>query len=301
MPADLSSLPSKTAPSILPRWTRSALRGALKSAARGAICHVVDTADYLRGLKDPLTPPCALRVRVGCFLSFLHISHYHAVGDEFVGHLKELGALSAQTRFLDIGCGCGQMAVPLTRILDSAGSYDGFDPDRKAIDWCRDHITARYGNFRFANADLGNAQYNPDGRINANCFRFPYADQSFDLILLKSIFTHLQAAVTENYFSEIRRMLAPGGRAIASFILLNDESLRYCASNKSAMTFPFDGEGCRVFDSKVPEYLVAYPENAVVTLASRKNLMIENIYPGSWCGRPMFLSFHDLVVLSREE
>ena len=291
--------PQAVAPVVLPEWTRTVLPARLKSPVRRALCAAVDAADGLRGERNALTPPAHLRVRVGCFLSYLRLSQYRAVAEEFAGYLRTHGRLRADSRVLDIGCGCGQLAVPLTGMLGGRGTYDGFDPDADAIAWCSARITPRFRNFRFAHADLANSQYNPGGRLHAASFRFPYEDGSFDLVVLKSVFTHLQGPAMWHYLTEIRRLLAPGGRTIASFMLLNDESSRCLERGESTMAFPFDGDGCRLLDEGTPEYKVAHYEPALVVAAASSGLTIESIDYGSWCGRPRFLSYQDLVVFSR--
>ena len=292
-------LPRELTGVMVPGWARRALRGRTKAAVREAVGVAVDAVDWIAGRRCPLVPPARLRVRVGCFLSYIRLSHYSAVADEFVQHLRALARLRPDSRVLDIGCGCGQIAVPLTRLLTPAGRYDGFDPDREAIAWCTRHITARFPRFNFVHADLGNSLYNPAGTLDAATFHFPYPDEAFELILLKSVFTHLQMPALRNYFNEIRRMLEPRGRVLASFILLNDVSERHAAGNAGAMAFPFDGHGCRLLDPAIPEYKVAYDERVLREVAAEHGLTIEAIKYGSWSGRPDFLSFQDLVLFSR--
>ena len=294
------SLPREIAPSIMPGWARHTIRGTVKSVLRDAVCTTTDMLDAVAGRRTALTPPCRLRVRVGCFLAYMRLSRYHGVAGEFLSYLFELGTLHARTRLLDIGCGCGQVAVPLTRVLGDGGSYDGFDPDREAIDWCTRHISARHPHFRFTHVDIANTQYNPDGVLRAERFVFPYGDAAFDLVVLKSIFTHLQRPALTRYLTEIRRVLAPGGRAMASLLLLNDESRSLIDGGASSVVFPFSGDGCRLFDARTPEYLVGQDEDAVRTLAAASGLSIAAIEYGSWCGRSRFLSYQDLVVFTRD-
>jgi SAM-dependent methyltransferase len=295
------SLPKELTASMMPRWTRATLRGPMKSALRGAVCATADAFDRLRGRADAMTPPCRMRVRVGCFMSYVRLSRYRAVAAEFLPYLRDLGGLHAGTRMLDVGCGCGQIAGPLTQVLGVDGSYDGVDPDRQAIDWCVRHISEVRPNFRFTHVDVENAHYHPAGRIRAAEFRFPYADGAFDVILLKSVFTHLQKPALENYLAEIHRMLAPAGRVIASFLLLNDESEGFVARGASSVVFPFAGDGCRFVDARTPEYLIAHDERSVRRSAAAHRLAIESIAYGSWSGRPSFLSYQDLIMLSRDE
>src|SRR6516162_4477530 len=87
------------------------------------------------------------------------------VGNEFLGFFRELGKLQPHEKVLDVGCGVGRMAVPLTGYLNAQGSYDGFDIAKPGIDWCRDKITPRFPNFRFHLVDLYNKFYNPRGTM----------------------------------------------------------------------------------------------------------------------------------------
>jgi len=113
-------------------------------------------------------------------------SDFAATGDEFLGHFTRLGGLEPGHRVLDIGCGIGRMARPLTRFLapDAGGRYDGFDVNPEGIAWCRDHYGSEtHPAFSFVVADLFNARYTPTGTRPRATFSFPYADGSFDFTL----------------------------------------------------------------------------------------------------------------------
>src|SRR5262249_46340342 len=74
-----------------------------------------------------LVPPRDLELSVG--------GEFRAVGDEFFAYFVDLGRLRPTDRVLDVGCGIGRMAVPLTRYLTAAGRYDGFDITARSIAW----------------------------------------------------------------------------------------------------------------------------------------------------------------------
>jgi SAM-dependent methyltransferase len=288
------------AASVVPGWLRSSLRGPIKRVVRRLICEAVDVFDFLTGRRERLLPPCRLRVRVGCFLSFVNARKFKAVAEEFLRDLRSIAKLEPSSRVLDIGCGCGQMAVPIAALLDGGGSYDGFDPDREAIEWCG-RIHEAFPQARFHHADLQNAQYNPGGGVAAENFSLPFPGASYDLILLKSVFTHLLIRSTRNYLGEIRRLLKPEGTCVASFYLLDEEALRSAAERRSAFTFPFELDGCLVSDPATPEYLVAYGMQTIRGLVEEAGLeIVEPVHYGSWSGRKDFLSFQDLVVLRPE-
>ena len=67
--------------------------------------------------------------------------NYRKTGEEFLRYFVELGDLTPKGRILDVGCGIGRMAVPLTKYLDQEGSYEGFDIVEKGIRWCKKNVS----------------------------------------------------------------------------------------------------------------------------------------------------------------
>ena len=57
-------------------------------------------------------------------------------------------------RVLDIGCGVGRIAIPLTGYLGGGGQYDGFDVVPGGIAWCEKNISIPFPHFRFELADI---------------------------------------------------------------------------------------------------------------------------------------------------
>ena len=83
---------------------------------------------------------------------------------------------------LDVGCGCGKLAWPLTKYLNSEGGYDGID----MINWCNERYQ-NYPNFRFHFADLHNERYNPRGGFNASNYKFSFQNNEFNVVFLTSL------------------------------------------------------------------------------------------------------------------
>ena len=95
-------------------------------------------------------------------LTFCGDGDFRAIGAEFLGHFVRLADLRPQHRVLDIGCGIGRMAVPLTQYLFDPGSYMGIDIVADGISWCNRTISTRYENFQFRHLDLFHPLYNPN-------------------------------------------------------------------------------------------------------------------------------------------
>ena len=245
----------------------------------------LDVKDRVSGRSDRLVPPRRL--------DFAGHSDFVDTGDEFLGHFTSYGGLEPDEAVLEVGCGIGRMARPLTTFLSAEGSYVGFDVNREAVGWCRRRY-ARFDNFAFHVADLYNRRYNPRGAHGATEYRFPYDDGRFDFVVLTSVLTHLLEAEAEHYLGECARVLAPGGRIFATFFLLNDESRALIREGRSALEFLDPDDHVAVVDADLPEEAVAYDEGWV-----RERLDVAEIKYGSWCGRDEFASFQDLVLATR--
>jgi ubiquinone/menaquinone biosynthesis C-methylase UbiE len=201
---------------------------------------------------------------------------------------------------LDVGCGCGRMAIPLTAYLNKNGYYEGFDIDKKCIKWCSENITSNYSNFHFQHADVKNKFFNPDGKIDPEIFAFPYDSDSFDFVFLSSVFTHLLPHHMEHYFSEISRVLKKDGRCFITFFLINPESADMITQKKTFIDFFEINEGIYSTDKGVPEKAIAYDENLIRKLYTIHGLSVKiPFYYGSWCGRKRSIDFQDVVIATK--
>lgn len=253
--------------------------------------HLRDARDRVTGKRNPLVPPPHRR-------GFWGAGDFLAIGEEFFGYLKTIGRLEPNDRVLDIGCGIGRIAIPLTGYLNSEGCYEGFDIVPRGIEWCSSRITPRHPNFKFQLADIFNKHYNPAGRYAGEEYRFPYEDNSFDFVFLTSVFTHMLPGEVKNYLREIARVLDHGGRALMTWFLMNDESRSLVSQGRTSLDFSFNAGGYFLVKPDVPEFAVAFPEEDIRDLIAKSGLIIEEpIHYGSWCDRPNSLSYQDIIVV----
>lgn len=283
-----------------------------KSPIRPLYHYILDNLDLLSGKRGPLIPPARMVLFVGHAEGDRDriYEDFSRVGRNFVKHFVELGGLRPDGHVLDVGCGIGRMAIPLTTYLKD-GSYEGLDIVPSGIEWCRRKITPRYPNFHFQLADVCNEHYNPSGKYRASEYRFPFDDEMFDFVYLTSVFTHLLPPDLENYLSQIARVLRKGGRCFITYFLLNDESLKLMRENygrPNAKKFEhglekfehgseeFKGK-CLWMSQKDPEAAIAYYEAFVRNLYRQYGLaIVEPPHYGSWCGRSDHLSYQDIIV-----
>ena len=224
---------------------------------------------------------------------------HRAIGAEFLGYFARNGRLARDERVLDLGCGLGRMAVPLTQYLESSASYDGVDVAADAVAWCCETIGTRYERFRFHHLDLQHPLYNPAGGIETRHAVLPFADHSFDFAFLTSVATHLMPDEVARYAAEIRRVLASGGRCFVTAFLVNAPVRAALAAGSGDPRLGFDlAEAGTVFFAAV-----AYDEDAFLAafLAAGLRRRQSAIY-GSWSGRkgggP---SFQDICVLDIDQ
>ena len=232
---------------------------------------------------------------------FVGDGDYKTVGLEFRNLFAQYGGLKPEHRVLDVGCGIGRMAAPLTEYLSGPGEYRGFDIVKKGVAWSQANITPRYPHFQFLHSDVRNKFYNPDGVFEASSYRFPYEDVSFDFVFLTSVFTHMFPADLENYEREIARVLKRGGTCFVTMFLLNEESQRLIEEKRSTQNFIYKLEGCVTTDPTNPEGSLGFEEGYIRQLFARLGLSIrEPIQYGAWCGRNQFLSYQDIVIATKD-
>lgn len=206
------------------------VRPSLERVARYLRAAYVDIRLFLAGKGERDIPPLRLR--------FVGSGDFRAVGDHLLGLTKTRGSIHGDSRVLDIGCGSGRLALPLTRFL-LRGEYQGFDVVASAVRWCQRHISRENPQFQFTHVSLRNSDYSARG-APASLFAFPYDDVYFDCVVAFSVFTHLQFDEICNYLRESHRVLKPGGRLVATCFLLNDQSKTAQKAIAGVEQFPYE-------------------------------------------------------------
>jgi SAM-dependent methyltransferase len=147
-------------------------------------------------------PPVALATRVGPGESEDPIEAYLREGAavrERIEHVLGADWQWAGKRVLDFGCGSARV---LRQFLPEAGhaEFAGCDIDAASIEWIQAELSPPLRAFRNA--------YEPPLAVAA---------RSFDLVYATSVFTHI-GELWSAWLLEMHRVLAPGGRLVASFL-----------------------------------------------------------------------------------
>lgn len=275
------------------RNTYYALPPGLRRLARRVWFLPSDLFDRISGRRDPMVPP---KGKI-----FIGSGDFIETGRSLMEQLISLAGLEPGSRVLDVGCGMGRVAVPLTGYLDERGSYEGFDIVPSAIRWCRKNISQRYPQFRFTHIDLKNDLYNLRTDREAKDFIFPYGEEEFDLVFLTSVFTHMLIDDVRNYLAQIHRVLKPGGTCYATFFLLNRNTEELMKPSGTEM-FSNRREHYALFHPKVKTANVAYNEDYLLEeLISRQGFRVEKVVYGFWPGRERsaFDNYQDICVFCK--
>lgn len=93
-----------------------------------------------------IAPPSS-EVLAAAYIGSTTPASFADMGSRVMGSLVRFTSLSARSRVLDIGCGLGRVAIPLTSHLepsDESTRYEGIDVAADSIAWCDQHISPRF-------------------------------------------------------------------------------------------------------------------------------------------------------------
>ena len=208
---------------------------------------------YSRNLSH--IPPYSIRVRSNGTANQFGGRKFDSDGRLIAKLLIEHAEMKKSSHVLEVGCGCGRTAIALTDFLTD-GKYIGMDIEKTAL---KANTSKKYfgKDFSFELMDIHNFLYNPDGRYKASSYVFPYDNDSFDVIFLISVFTHMRTKDVSNYIKEFGRLLNKGGRCFLSIFLVG-------YSRDKMVLDKFSEEGFYYSNEKLPEATIGYGLDFIV-------------------------------------
>jgi len=243
-------------------------------------------------------PPLSMRQRVGERFWDFSGYHFQTTGWHFTEKLSRDAGLGRGGRVLDLGSGCGRIAIPLIEVISPPGLYHGLEAVKGMVKWCQRKITTRFPHFQFLHCDVRNAVYNPRGRENPETFQFPFDPNTFDLTSATSIFTHLLPNAAINYIRECGRVLRNGGTLFATFFLR--ESGTRSADGELDFAYPVEDTACSAHPH-LPESAVAYRTDWLLDAFRRSGLeLVPPVRWGGWSGKTPAYSGQDVLIFRKQ-
>ena len=214
-------------------------------------------------------PKLSLRVRSNGLRGQFGGSKFVRTGGFLLDELKKHGEITPASDILEIGCGVGRNAFSLSTFLESGG-YTGIDIDKPSVDGAAANAFLKKKGYQIKFLDVDNPEYNPEGRYKASEYVFEFEDNSFDLIFMISVFTHMLPQDIENYVKEISRMLKPGGKLLFSTFIM-DYGTTFGPTN-----FQYGEGDWRSSHEDLPEICVGYFEDYLTRILTENGLtMVE--------------------------
>ena len=200
-------------------------------------------------------------------------------GDPAYGDLVDAALYDS---VFDFGCGCGRNARRLLQQHRPPRRYLGIDLHRGMVDWCRANLAPPGSGFDYEHHDVFNAGLNPAG--SRAPLPFP-TDEQFTLVLAHSVFTHVLPASVEHDLGEVARLLAPGGRAVATWFFFDKRYFPMMQDFQNALFINVDD----------PTNAVLYDRDWFGGALARAGLVLAGATP------PPIRGFQWMTVLARRE
>jgi SAM-dependent methyltransferase len=214
---------------------------------------------------------------------------FEAISDNHLILLQQYIGIKETDSVMEIGCGIGRDAIPLTELL-GRGRYIGTDTIGPSIQWCQKNISERFPNFSFVHHDINDTLHNPTGTLRAFDIRLPADEGSVDLIILQSVFTHMFHDEIIHYMKEFSRVLKPGGKVWTTVFIIDEgilANIRDNAKTQHALSFKHQyGPGCNINTRDEPRGAVAFEEEKLKMMIAAGGLeLAAPILWGAWSGQ----------------
>ena len=275
------------------RTLRRYVPSPVKRIVKTVVYSCIDAYQSATGTRMPMTPPAMASLLIGG-------GNFQNIGKAFRFQLIKRAGINNNSTVLEIGSGYGRVAVALTELISSPGRYDGVEIVKKAVDWCSNEITPHFPNFRFHYADVSNPYARSENGQSASTYRLPFEDNTYDVVYLTSVFTHMRPGEIRAYLNEISRVLKPQGKCFVTYYLINNFAEEQIASKRATQYFRYDFGDFLSTHKRTPEHAIAISESLIRSFYEEVGLLVdEPILYGSWTAVEKRFSYQDVIVATK--
>jgi SAM-dependent methyltransferase len=176
----------------------------------------------------------------------------------------------------------------------------GIDNSKPLVSYCMDNISTINDKFIFQHVDVYNGAYAPEGKQKPHEFIFPIEDESVDIVIMCSVFTHMHSNDIQAYIEEVHRVLKKGGLFISSLNLYNRFTCNQIEINKSHLDIKYRiDEGIYSLDTEIPERGFAHDEEMIKEFYWQSGFRIKEIKYAIWSSKDLTGEFHDYIIAQK--
>jgi SAM-dependent methyltransferase len=258
----------------------------------GSLCKSI--ADACWQLSPGSLPPLDMMQLIGS-----HDQHHFR--SNMISIFNELfwrGLLRPEKHIIDLGCGCGRLAIPISRLVTS-GRYIGIDAWDGGIKWCSDNITPTNPRCEFYHVKTDNNYYLEDWNPAArNRYHLDYIDIStIDTVFAISLFSHLTKVDTSSYLQELNRVLKQDGIIYITGFVIDEFFLEH--QRKGNHTgLKEDEPGC-YYGYRGQDFFAGYTLERWRSMLSDAGLRILSFELGSWAQKPGARPYQDTFIIGK--
>jgi len=258
---------------------------------RGSRTRVLQLASGPEKLVNPRVrslelPPLWLRRHAG------PVSAFESSSLQALAQLEGLGLVDAGSSVLDLGCGPGGFALALRPLLGAQGRYVGVDVHGPSVDWCCRAFKSE-PRFSFHWLAARGSPYSEPSRLQP--LRSIAGLGEFDLVLAKSLATHLLPIELARLLSASASCLSPRGSLVLTAFTFEP------GAKDDVPLFPYHSpNGCVRWRLQAHRRAaIAYDLRFIRALLARCGLSETCFIPGFYPGTSRELSGQDTLVAKR--
>ncbi len=217
----------------------------------------------------------------------------------FFQEMSQRCYISETSSILDIGCGCGRMAIPFS-LLQSTGKYYGFDVWGEGIEWCQKNISSKRQDAHFFKVEAKNNYYFDERSKEENAFDLqPVPSDSIDVAFAISVFNHLVRKDCQSYIKEIARTLKKSGVAYITCFIIDRFFNDYVSTTENYKAVYKEEPGC-FYGYKGQDFFAGYAYSTWRSMLEQAGLDIISFEPGRWVNKPGGRMFEDTFVVTKK-
>jgi len=254
---------------------------------------IAKVTQEVRGKPDEKFPPIEYIQNIGC----ADIDHFKRSGCLQFNELMQRFRVEVSWKILDMGCGCGRMAIPFSEYLSEEGKYIGFDVWTDGIEWCQRNLRR---DFQFKYLHAVNNYYYEDQKGNAkNDFSLSFVQgQSIDLVFAVSVFTHLKKEDVKIYLKEISKVLKAKRCAYITCFIIDNFFFEYQKRTGRFKEVQEEEAGC-YYGYQRQDFFAGYCLEELQKWIADAGLELVFHELGKWAEKPGSKPFQDLLIIRK--